>query len=427
MTKVFSAASLYANLDRMNAASLREWLDWHRKLKYPPRYVVLFSAARFYDTPKVLQKVHDELPETTIVWRGYDGRDPWGYVPLDEVTDANFWLICQKRNIDIKTASQMWVERRVLPFANVLRQTGTVVHLLNEADPKSNAEFEAACIEQMGEEGVRAGAFAWAAGTPDWPDYQAPQIEAAVRAAARHNTLVMVHEYAGAKVEEQNSLINRYSTLLAVYTRLGLPQPEVLIGELAACKARVEGNKIILDPDVGWRGMPLTDTQYVDFLHTAIKNWYLPKRASAAIFDWAGWGLNDSFGLRGADRLLDTLRALLDSNLNFEVDNTPAPLPVPDKPAPPVEIPTPAPLPAPETPTPAPQVTTRRYALEFTASAVQHAQIENALLDVLEAVAKLGQALGGATVKIVTSGPVSPLDQLPPEAVPLLKLFSDAT
>lgn len=423
--KLFSAASFYANLDRMDAASLREWLDWHRKLKYPPRYVVLFSAARFYDTPDILRRVHGELPETTIVWRGFDGRDPWGAAPAMEVNDSNFWAFCKSRGIDVKTAAQLWVSRRVLPFANVISETGTVVHLLNEADPKSNAEFEAACIEQMGEEGVRAGAFAWAAGTPDWPDYQSAQIEDAVKAAARHNALVMVHEYAGTKVEEQNSLINRYATLLDVYTRLRQPRPDVLIGELGACKARVEGDKIILDPDIGWRGMPISDTQYVDFLHATIKNWYIPKRTSASIFDWEGWGLNGSFGVRGATRLLDTLRALLDSHLNFEVDNTPAPLPAPEpeKPPQPVEIPTPAPTPAPESPDPAPQAITRRYALEINASAVQHAQIENAMLDLLEVVAKLGLALGGATVKIVTSGPASPLDALPADALPLLKLL----
>lgn len=414
MTKVYSAASLYANLDRMDTTSLNEWLAWHKALKYAPRYVVLFSAARMNDAPDVLRRVKDTLPDTTIVWRAFDGRDPWGAVPENgkRWDDSNFYMQLEHQNAFIapSKAAQMWLDRRVMPHQKVITETNTVVMLLNEADPVFNAWFEAACIKELGEEGIRAGAFAWAAGTPDWWDYVKPQIEDAVRMAAKYNALIMPHEYAGVRVEEQNSLINRYTVLHGVYKVLGLPLPDTLIGELALCKARVEGNKIILDPDVGWRMMGVDEIRVVDFLHATIKNWYLPKQVSASIFDWAGWGTNDSFGVRGATRLLDTLRALLDNHLNFEVDTsnphplTPSPLhgegeeeiPAPVVDVPPVVIETPPPVPTVPT-------VTKRYGLEITANEIQHQAIEMALLDVLDAVTRLGKAMAGAQASIVTT------------------------
>lgn len=407
---IYSAASIYANLDRMDAGSLREWLDWHKSLKFPPRYVVLFSAARMNDAPDAMRLIHRELPETTIVWRAYDGRDPWGAAAASykQWDDSNYYRQLKDQNVFIlpDKAAEMWVDRRVMPHQKVISETGAVVMLLNEADPLFNAYFEAQAIKALGDEGIRAGAFAWATGTPDWKDYESDAIRDAVRMAHKYNALVMPHEYAGVKPEEQNSLINRFTALHKVYTDQGLPTPDTLIGELALCKARVEGSRIILDPDVGWRMMDVSETRCVDFLHTTIKTWYLPMQVASSIFDWAGWGTNGSFGVRGAKQLLTTLKALMDAHLNFEVsEDNPHPLtPSPLHGEGGSETPAPVVIETPPTPVPAPNGTagtvTKRYALDIRASEAQHKLIETALLNVLDALVGLGVALGGTQAAI---------------------------
>ncbi len=67
---------------------------------------------------------------------------------------------------------------------------------------------------------------------------------------------------------------------------------------------------------------------------------------------------------------------------------------------------------------------TKRYALEVTASEGRHELIEVALLDVLDAVVKLGVSLAGTQANIVTT-PVqnSPLTGLPPEVAQIMKIF----
>lgn len=340
MTQRYSAASIYANLDRMDAGSLREWLDWHKALKHPPRYVNLFAAAKMNESVQVLREVKAALPKTTPVWRAYDGRDAWGGQASAAWTDGNWWQQCSLRGLSETLAAERWFARRVQPHLNVIRETGAIVMLLNEADPVFNARFEAECIRLLGEEGIRAAAMCWATGNPaNWGDYAHPAIEAEIRAAGKYNALLRCHEYAGFKPEEQNSLIGRFEHILKAYENYKQPTPDMLIGEFGLCKATIQrdaagANMILLDPDVGWRMMPgIGEVQYLDYTHAAAQTYYVPRKASISIFDWHGWGTNDSFGVRGAATYLNALRALCDSHLNFAVEDD-----VTSNPTPPVVV-----------------------------------------------------------------------------------------
>ncbi len=173
MTQTFSAASIYGIIDRMAAGDIQRWLDFHKRLKHPPRFINVFTAAKFDQGPDVLRQVKESLPDTIPVWRGYDGKDAWGNIPPPELpwTDSSFYLRLWNTSMtSARMAAGLWFERRVKPFLGVIRETGAIIHLLNEAQPLTNASFEAECIRLLGEEGIRAGAFAWTAGTPDWPD-----------------------------------------------------------------------------------------------------------------------------------------------------------------------------------------------------------------------------------------------------------------
>lgn len=304
MTKTYSAASIYGIIDRMDATAIQAWLGWHKRLKYPPRYINVFTAAKFDQGPYVLRTVRDSLPDTTPVWRGYDGKNAWGVAENPEWTDANYYINLWNRNaISPQMAAGMWFARRVKPFVNVIRETGAIVHLLNEAAPIFNAAFETECMRILYEEGIRAGAFAWAAGTPDWPDYHAQPIQEAVQMAAKTNALVMVHEYSGLKSEEQNSLINRNQTLVKLFPT----PPDVFLGEFALAAAKIVNGQIMLDPDAGWGEMGVSEAEYFQFIQHTANMWYVPNKVSFSLYDWAGWGRNASFGVGNHQGLLDEL------------------------------------------------------------------------------------------------------------------------
>lgn len=340
MSKRFAAASIYANLDRMDAASLKGWLDWHRALKYPPRYVNLFAAAKMNESAGLLREVKAALPDTTPVWRAYDGRDAWGGQTSEAWTDGNWWARCAMRGLSESAAAALWYSRRVQPHEALIRETGAIVMLLNEAEPVFNARFEAECIRLLGENGIRAAAMCWATGNPaNWGDYAHPAIEAEIRAAGKYNALLRCHEYAGFRAEEQNSLIGRFEHILKAYSSYEQPAPDILIGEFGLCRATVQrdaaGQSVIyLDPDVGWRMMPgIGEAEYLDFTNTSAQTYYVPRKVSLSVFDWHGWGTNDSFGVRGARDYLDGLRALCDNHLNFAVEDD-----VTTNPTPPVVV-----------------------------------------------------------------------------------------
>ena len=304
MVKTYSALSIYGIVDKMDDTAIRDWLKWHQRLKYPPRYINVFTASKFDQGADVLRTVRDWLPDTTPVWRGYDGKNAWGASESPEWTDANFYINLWNRNATSpQMAAGMWFARRVKPYVKVIRETGAIVHLLNEAAPVFNAAFETECMRILYEEGIRAGAFAWAAGTPDWPDYQAQPIQEAVQMAHKTNALVMVHEYSGLKPEEQNSLINRNQTLVKMFPT----PPDVFLGEFALAKAQIINGQIILDPDAGWGEMGVSDPQYFQFIQHTANMWYVPNKVSFSLYDWAGWGRNASFGVGNHQGLLDEL------------------------------------------------------------------------------------------------------------------------
>jgi hypothetical protein len=337
MTKTYSALSIYGIIDRMDSTAITAWLGWHKRLKYPPRYINVFTASKFDQGPDVLRTVRDSLPDTTPVWRGYDGKNAWGTAESPEWTDANYYINLWNRNATSpQMAAGMWFARRVKPHVKVIRETNAVVHLLNEAAPIFNAPFETECMRILHEEGIRAGAFAWAAGTPDWPDYHAPPIQEAVAMAAKTNALVMVHEYSGIKPEEQNSLINRNQTLVKLFPK----PPDVFLGEFGLAKAKIVHengvDKIVLDPDAGWGEMDVSEAGYFQFIQHTTNMWYLPNKVSVSLYDWAGWGRNASFGVGNHQGLLDEL---IDASawMTIQVDvpppqSSPVVNPLPDPP-----------------------------------------------------------------------------------------------
>lgn len=304
MVKTYSAASIYGIIDRMDATAIHAWLNWHTRLKYPPRFINVFTAAKFDQGPNILRQVRDCLTDTTPVWRGYDGKNAWGTAETPEWTDENYYINLWNRNAtSAKMAAGMWFARRVKPFVDVIRETGAIVHLLNEAAPVFNAPFETEAMRLLHEEGIRAGAFAWAAGTPDWPDYSTQSIQDAVAMAAKTNALVMVHEYSGIKPEEQNSLINRNQTLVKLFPKA----PDVFLGEFALAKATIENGVIKLDAGRGWLEIPVSEAEYFQFIQHTANMWYVPNKIAFSLYDWIGWGVNASFGVGNHQGLLDEL------------------------------------------------------------------------------------------------------------------------
>lgn len=329
MTQIYSAASIYGIIDRMDAGEIQRWLDWHKRLHYPPRFINMFTAAKFNEAPNLLRQVRDSLPLTTPIWRGYDGKDAWGNTPNTDWDDSNFYVnLWNHSAMSPAMAAGMWFARRVKPFVDVIRETGAIIHLLNEAQPMFNAPYETEQIRLLGEEGIRAGAFAYAPGTPDWPDYQQQAIEDEIKMAAKYKALVMTHEYAGIKPEEQNSLINRNQNMVTKYDQLKLDKPDVFIGEFGLAKAAINPHtgKIDLDANVGWREMGVSEVQYMDFIKATAKVWYLPNKVSFSVFDWIGWGNNGSFGVSKSRGLLDSLITASEW-MSFSVEDKAMPLP----------------------------------------------------------------------------------------------------
>lgn len=317
----YSAASIYGIIDRMNAADLEAWLGWHRRLMHPPRFINVFAAARFAESPAILRQVKNALPDTTPIWRGYDGRDAWGNFPPANVdwNDSNFYLRLWNHSLMTpQMAAGLWYARRVKPYLDVIRETGAIVMLLNEASAVFNAPFETECIRILGEEGLRAAAFRWNTGTPDWGEYDHPAIAAEVAMAEKYNALVGTHEYCGLTPELQNSLINRFETLTKRFTH----RPDVFIGEFGLALARLENGAIKLDPDAGWLEMGVSEDAYVQFIRAVASTYYIPHKVSFSIFDWIGWGRNGSFGVGRYKQLLDWLAAASDE-LSFTIEDGP--------------------------------------------------------------------------------------------------------
>lgn len=344
----------------MDAAAIQAWLDFHKRLKYPPRFINVFTAARFNDAPNILRLVRDSLPKTDIVWRGYDGKDAWGNVPDEKHpwTDSNFYLnLWNAQLMSPQMAAGMWFARRVKPYLDGIRETDAIIHLLNEATPVFNAPFETECIRLLGEEGIRAGAFAWTAGTPDWPDYRHEAIEAEMVMAAKYDALVLTHEYAGIKPEEQNSLINRNQELVTRFDNLKLPTPDVFLGEFALARAAInpDTGKVELDAHTGWRDIPVSEVQYMDFIKGTTKVWYLPNKVSFSVYSWPDWGNNGSFGVGKSQGLLDSLITASEwMSFSVEGSETLPSKPIEIPPPQPIEIPPPQPAENPH-PNPPPQ------------------------------------------------------------------------
>jgi len=407
MSQIFSAASIYGIIDRMDAADIQKWINWHKGLKYPPRFLNVFTAARFNEAPNLLQLVRDSLPLTRLVWRGYDGKDAWGNIPKPELdwNDSNYFL--RLWNDSAKSASMaagMWFNQRVKPYVDVIRETETIVMLLNEATPLFNAPFEMEAIRLLGEEGIRAAGMRWATGTPDWGDYQTTAMMDAVSMAAKYNAVVGPHEYSGIKPEEQNSLINRYTKLTDIFSNLKLKTPDVFIGEFGLAKATIINGRIMLNPSLGWREMNIFEQDYAEFIKGVAKTWYLPNKASFSVYSWPDWGINGSFGVSKSQRLLDVL-SLASEWMCFSVEDakpTPAPAPKPIEVTPkPEPVPEPAPA-TPPAPIPPPLNPRKRYSIEIETSEEKHAIIEQMMMQIISGVVYLGQAMGGAGVTLVT-------------------------
>ncbi len=341
MTQMYSAASIYGLTDRMDDAAIRAWLNWHQKLKHPPRFINVFTAAKFEQGPNLLRQVRDALPDTTPVWRGYDGKDAWGNPANPEWTDSDFYInMWNFSAASVPVAALMWFERRVKPYLSVIRETNAVVMLLNEATPVFNATFESECMRLMGEEGVRAAAFRWATGTPDWVDYGQWAIQDAVQMAVKYKAVVGPHEYGGLKPEQRNSLINRFTTLTDLFPADA--QPDVFIGEFGLTVANIDTktNEITLDPNRGWRLTGATEAQYVDdFILPIATTYYVPKKVSFSLYSGPDWGIDGSFGVMKYQGLLDRL---IDASEQFSfsveddkpmVTPTPAPIEIMPRPA----------------------------------------------------------------------------------------------
>jgi hypothetical protein len=65
MTEIYSALSIYGIIDRMDSTAIMAWLKWHQRLKYPPRFINVFTASKFDQGPDVLRTVRHCLPDTT--------------------------------------------------------------------------------------------------------------------------------------------------------------------------------------------------------------------------------------------------------------------------------------------------------------------------------------------------------------------------
>jgi len=334
-----SAASIYGIIDNMDAAAITAWLNWHKRLKYPPRFINCFTAAKFDQAPEVLRQIKTALPNTLPVWRGYDGKDPYGNTPeaASAWDDSNFYVrLWNNSATSAQMAAGMWFARRVKPYLSVIRETNAVIMLLNEAAAVFNAPFETECIRLLGEEGIRAAAFRWATGTPDWPDYQQEAIAGEIDMAAKYGAVVGPHEYGGLKLNEQNSLINRYSTLTKRFP--ADKQPDVFIGEFGLAKATTLNGQVKLDPSSGWLDIPATEVQYMDFISATANLWYLPNKASFSLYCWPAWGNNGSFAVGGHSGLLDEIIEAsewmkFDVTDSPAVEPTPAPITISSKPA----------------------------------------------------------------------------------------------
>jgi hypothetical protein len=319
MKRTYAAASIYGIIDRMDVADIQRWLGWHKKLKYPPRFINVFTAARFNEAPNILRQVRDSLPDTTPVWRGYDGKDAWGNVPPETMKwdDSNYYLrLWNAMGMGPTLAANLWYTRRVKPYLPVIRETKSIVMLLNEANAIFNAPFETELIRILGEEGVRAAAFRWNTGTPKWAEYWHELIAAEVAMAEKYDTLIGPHEYSGLTAELQNSLINRNQTLVKLFKKA----PDVFIGEFGLALAKKVEDEIQLDPDAGWLEMGVSEDAYTRFIRETAMAWYVPNKVSFSVFDWIGWGRNGSFGVGRYEKVLDGLIDLSEL-MSFSVED----------------------------------------------------------------------------------------------------------
>lgn len=208
------------------------------------------TAARYNESEKLIRRLHDLAPNAKALWRGWHS---------DVLKDGDIWR---------KTTPQEWVNYRVAPNAEWLKELNVYVVTTNEVgvlgpDAKTWSSWEAACIRTAWEKfQVRLAVLRFSTGNP--LDTEHDNYDDVLTAAGQYEAIITPNQYTALNGElSTDHHVDRHKWMLQRQDKLGVPRSKVVVGEYALC--RFDGNNKP-DPNHGYGAMNVNIDQHLTIL-----------------------------------------------------------------------------------------------------------------------------------------------------------------
>lgn len=292
-----SRYSPYIDLDAIQDRPSFDRLLRHVQ-RVQPAYMTVFNAMLWDQSESYITELLNASPTSKIIWRAY---------PQDSVEDAGYYVRAVESGKTAPQAAGEWVAMRLGRWLPFVRRHGLIIKLLNEAAPVFNAPFETEVIRQLGEQGIRCAAMAWATGTPDLGEYRSLAIADCIRTASKFDAVVNCHEYGSLDPTNENDLVNRFTRITALYRSMGLPLPTVVIGEFGLVGFKNVNGVMFADAEAGWKRMGVSDQAYFGYMKRSDASWYRPRNVCWTVFRWGEKGRFVDFNISRSEILLEML------------------------------------------------------------------------------------------------------------------------
>lgn len=270
-----------------------------------PAAINVTAASRFNESLHVIEAIHTEAPECTIIWRGWRNTG-W--------EDDGFW--------QHHTPSE-WYGYRIAPYLDFIRRHDLVIMTDNESAPSTVEEANAYTVWMSTaarlayEAGCRAAIGRFPTWNPKRELYKA--FDAMYYATSTYKAILSPNEYSDPDAQRDAENVGRYLEMVERCKALGLPAPDVVIGEWNYSR----------DAHTGYKKLGLTGEQLAIKLEQLSKTTYLT--APVCTFSFGRWALGQgSFDVHNDEFYLTTIERIAQSGSVTITPPRPEPQPEPE-------------------------------------------------------------------------------------------------